>query len=131
MGAQVFLLEVLSARIGCPFFVVALIMAPMKAMKQAAKSITKGALAEALAKATELKKSDCSKVLNSLAEVVTKEVKKTGKVLIPNIAMLKTRVKPATKAGKREIFGKVVMVKAKPAKTIVKAFPAAAIKKSL
>jgi hypothetical protein len=45
--------------------------------------------------------------------------------------MLKTRVKPATKAGKREMFGKTVVVKAKPAKTVVKAFPVAAIKKSI
>ena len=35
------------------------------------------------------------------------------------------------KAGKREIFGKVVMVKAKPAKKIVKAFPVAALKASV
>merc|ERR1719476_265324 len=103
----------------------------MKSMKAAAKSITKGALAEALATATELKKSDCSKVMTSLAEVVSKEVKKTGKVIIPGVAMIKTRVKPATKAGKREMFGKVVMVAAKPAKTVVKAFPVGALKKSI
>ena len=34
-------------------------------------------------------------------------------------------------AGKREVFGKVVMVKAKPAKTIVKAYCVAALKKSI
>ena len=45
--------------------------------------------------------------------------------------MLKTRMKPAQKAGKREIFGKVVMVKAKPAKKIVKAFPVSALRKSV
>merc|ERR1740120_643142 len=33
--------------------------------------------------------------------------------------MIKTRQKKATKAGKREVFGKIVMVKAKPAKTVV------------
>ena len=41
---------------------------------------------------------------------------------------IKTRKKPATKAGKREMFGKVVLVKAKPAKTVVKAFAAKALK---
>jgi hypothetical protein len=45
--------------------------------------------------------------------------------------MLKTRLKPAQKAGKREMFGKVVLVEAKPAKTVVKAFPAAAVKKAI
>merc|ERR1711924_197447 len=48
---------------------------------------------------------------------------KNGKFVIPGVVMIKTRQKKATKAGKREIFGKVVMVKAKPANTIVKAFP--------
>merc|ERR1712060_11118 len=102
-------------------------MEPMKA----AASLSKTGLAEALATSTELKKSDCLKVMAALAEVVTKEVKKTGKVTLPGLCMVKTRTKPATKAGKREVFGKVVMVKAKPAKTIVKCFPVAALKKSI
>merc|ERR1740121_296044 len=108
-------------------------MKAMKAMKsrKAVTSISKTGLAEALATATELKKSDCAKVLTSLAEVVTKEVKKTGKVTIPGLCMIKTRVKPATKAGNREMFGKVVKVSAKPAKTVVKAYPVAAIKKAI
>ena len=38
---------------------------------------------------------------------------------------MKIRNKSATKAGKREVFGKIVMVKAKPARQIVKAFPVA------
>merc|ERR1719497_240705 len=105
-------------------------MKAMKAMK-GAQVLTKTGLAEALATATELKKSECTKVLTSLAEIVAKEVKKTGKVTLPGVAMIKARVKPATKAGKREMFGKVVMVAAKPAKTVVKAFPVAAIKKAI
>ena len=44
---------------------------------------------------------------------------------------MKIRNKPATKAGKREVFGKIVMVKAKPARKIVKAFPVAALKASI
>merc|ERR1712066_700897 len=109
-------------------------MAPMKAMKggmKGGKAMTKGALAQALADGTELKKTQVSKVLDSLASVATREVKKAGKCTIPGLCMIKTRQKPATKAGKREIFGKMVMVKAKPAKTIVKAYPVAALKKSI
>merc|ERR1719428_1745284 len=102
----------------------------MKAMK-GAKAMTKGALAQAIADGTELKRSEVSKVLDSLASVASKEVKKVGKCTIPGLCMIKTRVKPATKAGKKEIFGKVVMVKAKPAKTVVKAFAVAALKKSV
>merc|ERR1712050_451682 len=60
------------------------------------------------------KKSVCGQILNSLAEIATEEVKSTGVFTIPGVCKIKTRVKPATKAGKREVFGKVVMVKAKP-----------------
>merc|ERR1712190_13037 len=93
-------------------------MAPMKAMKamKGGTPLSKGALAQALADGTELKKTEVVKVLDTLTTVATQEVKKTGKCMIPGLCMIKTRMKPATKAGKKEIFGKVVMVKAKPAK---------------
>merc|ERR1711983_706611 len=91
--------------------------------------LSKSGIAEALAEATELKKSDCMKVLTSMAEVAAKEVKGTGKFTLPGLCMVKTRLKPATKAGKREIFGKMQMVKAKPARTVVKAFPVSVLKK--
>merc|ERR1739836_223571 len=100
-----------------------------KAMKAGAKAMTKGGLADALAGGCELKKSDCRKVVEKLAEVATAQVKSAGKFVLPGLCMIKTRLKPATKAGKKEVFGKVVMVKAKPARTIVKAFPVSALKK--
>merc|ERR1712206_7725 len=106
-------------------------MAPsMKAMK-AGKAMTKGALADALASGSDLKKSQCAKLLDTLATVATAEVKKAGIFTIPGLCRIKTRMKPATKAGKREIFGKMQIVKAKPAKKIVKAFPVAALKASI
>merc|ERR1712238_613235 len=108
-------------------------MKTMKAMeaKKGSKSLTKSGLAEALSAATELKKSDCSKVLTALGDVVASNLKKTGKVIVPGVARVVTRVKPATKAGKREMFGKTVVVSAKPARTVVKAFPVAAIKQAI
>merc|ERR1712187_169851 len=103
----------------------------MKAMKATARPMTKRAIAEALAKSCELKKGVCSKAIDSLAKIATKEVGKTGLFSLPGLCRFKTRTKPATKAGKKEIFGKMVMVKAKPARKMVKAFPAAALKKSI
>merc|ERR1712040_10642 len=97
----------------------------------AGKPMTKGAIAEALANSCELKKSVCSKVIDSLTEIATQGVGKTGIFSLPGLCRLKTRTKPATKAGEKEVFGKVVMVKAKPARKIVKAFPAAALKRSI
>ena len=96
-----------------------------------AKAMTKGAIADALATKAELKKSVVTKLLGSLAEVGAAEVKKSGVFTIPGLARIKTRRKPATKASKRMMFGKEVVVKAKPAKTVVKAFPTAALKSSI
>merc|ERR1712178_62005 len=99
-------------------------MAPM--MKSTV--MTKGALTTAIAEACEIKRTVAATALATLASVGTTEVKKSGKFVIPGLAMIKTRKKAATKAGKREMFGKVVLVKAKPAKTVVKAFAAKALK---
>merc|ERR1712087_481920 len=107
-------------------------MAPMKAMKATASGVmTKGGLAEILAAEGEVKKSICTKMIDKLGEVAATEVKKTGKFVIPGVCMIKTRKKPATKAGKRMIFGQETLVKAKPARTVVKAFPVSALKKSI
>merc|ERR1739840_89015 len=80
----------------------------------------KNAIADAVAVQSGLTRKQCSSVITSLADVVHKEVKKTGKIIIPGIVRVVTRRKPATQAGKREIFGVVKMVKAKPAKTVIK-----------
>merc|ERR1712083_666903 len=104
-------------------------MAPMKAA--AVKAMTKGGIADALAAAHSIKKSEASKTLDTLAGLAAKEVKGTGKFTIPGLCMIKTKKKPATKAGKRMMFGKETVVKAKPAKTVVKAFPVAALKASI
>ena len=114
-------------------------MAP-KAMKAAAMkaaamkgapSMSQTGIADAMAKATGLKAAECKKALASLAAVATKEVKSAGKFTIPGLCMLKIKNKPATKAGKRVLFGKEVVVKAKPASKIVKAFCVSALKKSI
>merc|ERR1712156_615890 len=101
-------------------------MAP-KAMAMKAAAMTKGALADALT-TEDVKKKHIVKALATLAEIGTAEVKKNGIFVIPGLCRIKTRLKPATKAGKREMFGKVTIVKAKPAKTVVKASPVAALK---
>merc|ERR1712190_232009 len=107
-------------------------MVKAPAMKaKAVKAMTKTAFAAALAEKCELKRKVCNQLIGSLTQIATKEVSKTGIFSIPGLFKLKTRVKPATKAGKREIFGKTVMVKAKPAKKIVKALPLAMLKKSI
>merc|ERR1712014_352682 len=100
------------------------IMAPMKAaMKGSIKAMGKGAMAKAVAEEHELKQAVVSKIISSLADIGTKEVTSTGKFTIPGLVMIKTRKKPATKACKKEVFGKMCDIKARPARTVVKAFP--------
>merc|ERR1712100_572818 len=107
-------------------------MKPMKAKPRAAgAALGKGAIADALATACEMKKAECSKIIDALADVGATQVKSAGKFVLPGLIMIKTRKKPATKAGKRLMFGKEVAVSAKPARTVVKAFPVSALKKSI
>merc|ERR1719359_1913768 len=93
-------------------------MKAMKAMKvmkaKSVKALPKSGIADALATATGFKKAQCAGCLDALTELATKEVSK-GKFTIPGLVMIKTKVKPATKAGTRLAFGKMMAVKAKPA----------------
>merc|ERR1711874_598253 len=73
--------------------------------------MTKGALAAAIAEGCELKKGMGAQVISTLASIGTEETKKNGKFVIPGLVMIKTRKKPATKAAKKEMFGKTVLVK--------------------
>merc|ERR1712232_781688 len=105
------------------------IMAPMKStMKAGAKAMTKGQITKMLSEQHELKQKVCSEVLESFVEIACQEVKKTGVFTVPGLCRIKTRTRPATKAGIKNIFGKEVRVAAKPAKKVVKAFPVAALK---
>ena len=78
-----------------------------------------------------MKTKEVNQVFESLAALGTKEVKKNGIFTIPGLCRIKTRTKPATKACTRMAFGKEMKVKAKPARTIVKAYPVAALKRQI
>merc|ERR1719231_676685 len=104
----------------------------MKAMKAGgSKAMTKGALLKMIAGEHGMKTKDCANVLQSLVSIGTKEVKKTGIFTLHGLCRIKTKHKKATKAGKRMMFGEEVKVKAKPARTVVKAFPVAALKQQI
>merc|ERR1711967_46190 len=82
--------------------------------KAGAKAITKSVIATTLATENELKPKVINGIMGSLAALATSEVKKAGKFVIPGLCMIKTRQKPATKAGTRTAFGKEIKVKASP-----------------
>merc|ERR1712071_317384 len=95
------------------------------------KAMTKGAMGKQLSEQHELKTKAVSGLLASLATLATTEVKKNGIFTIPGLCRIKTRLKPATKAGIRMAFGVETKCKAKPARTIVKAFPVSSLKKQI
>merc|ERR1712064_268682 len=106
-------------------------MKAMKAMKADVRAMSKAGMADSIATTLSLKRRDVTKVTGALAELGSNEVKSVGKFVIPGLCMIKTKKKPATKAGMRMMFGKEVKVAAKPAKTVVKAFCNAKIKKAV
>jgi len=63
--------------------------------------MSKGALSAALAAEHEMKPKQVSEIIDSLVALGTAEVKKSGIFTIPGLCRIKTRVKPATKAGKK------------------------------
>merc|ERR1719473_1148147 len=105
-------------------------MKVMKA-KPVVKAMPKSGIADALATKTGLEKKAVSGVVAELVTLATAEVKKTGKFTIPGLCMLKTRIRPARKAGTATAFGKTIKVKARPAQKVVKAYCVSALKKSI
>merc|ERR550537_1420796 len=100
-------------------------------MKATKKAMTAGAIVSTLSEKTGLKSKEVKGIFSELQTIAYAEVSKTEKFVIPQLVMLKLKHKPATRAGKKIMFGKEVKVAAKPAKKIVKAFPAKALKDSI
>lgn len=103
-----------------------------KKVKQAGdKVLSKGALAEALATESGMKRQECAKVLECLIKVAAMAVKKHGKFVLPGICMLKSMEQAPREASVKEIDGKEVEMKARPGLTLVKAIAVAAFKKEI
>merc|ERR1712224_1152268 len=100
-------------------------------MGKAVTWVPKSGISDALASKTGLEKKVVSGVIGELVTLATAEVKKTGKFTLPGLCMLKTRIRPARKAGTTTAFGKTIKVKSRPAQKIVKAYCVAALKKSI
>jgi len=90
-----------------------------------AVQMTKSQLIEKISVETEVAKKDVKGVLETLATVGYKELKKSGVFLVPGFAKFVVIKKPATKAraGTNPFNGEPMMFKAKPARKIVRARP--------
>jgi len=95
-----------------------------------AVQMTKSQLIEKIAAGTELAKKDVKGVLETLATIGYKELKKAGVFLLPGFAKFVVNKKSAnkTRAGTNPFNGQPMMFKAKPARKIVRARPVKAAK---
>jgi len=95
-----------------------------------ATQMTKSQLIESISANCELAKKDVKAMMESLAEVGYKELKKNGVFVVPGFAKFVVVKKPATKArmGVNPFNGQEMMFKAKPARKIVRARPVKAAK---
>ncbi|HEY0707604.1 MAG TPA: HU family DNA-binding protein [Polyangia bacterium] len=95
-------------------------------------NMSKSALIESITKlhGEKLAKRDVKSVIEALAAVGHKELKKSGTFVLPGFAKFVVVKKPATKARKgiNPFTGQETMFKAKPARKVVKARPVKAIK---
>jgi nucleoid DNA-binding protein len=92
--------------------------------------MTKSQLVDKIAQLHELAKKDVRAMMEALAEVGYKELKKNGVFVVPGFAKFVVIKKAATKArmGKNPFTGQEMMFKAKPARKIVRARPVKAAK---
>ena len=87
--------------------------------------MTKSQLIEKIAQLRELAKKDVKGMMEALAEVGYKELKKNGVFVVPGFAKFIVVKKAATKARKgiNPFNGEEMMFKAKPARNVVKVQP--------
>ena len=95
------------------------------------KAMTPYGIVKAIRGATGLPASEIQAVLVELNVIAHTELSLHGKFAIPQLAMLKLQYKPARPAGKKMLFGQERLVKAKPGKKVVTAFPLKALKDAL
>ena len=78
-------------------------------------------LSHAVAEEANLPVKAVKKTIGILFEVMVRELRAGGRCVIPNIVILVVRKKAASKAQKKNVFGKICVYPAKPARTVVRA----------
>jgi nucleoid DNA-binding protein len=108
--------------------------APAKKLPAIKEKYTKSTILSELSDSTELSRKQVSSVLDGLADLIERHVKKggAGEFTLPGLLKIKTVVKPARKArkGVANPFrpGELMDVAAKPASTKVKILPLKGLK---
>jgi nucleoid DNA-binding protein len=98
-----------------------------------ATQMSKSQLIEQIATTNGLAKKEVKGVMETLATVGYKELKKNGVFVVPGFAKFVVVKKPATKArqGTNPFTGEPMTFKAKPARKIVRARPVKVVKEAV
>ena len=105
---------------------------PVRKMTAVKKPMTKSAIINEIAQNTELNKKQVSSVLDELAILVERHIKKRapGQFTLPGLMKIEVKKKPATKKreGRNPRTGEKMIIKAKPAHRVVKIKPLKKVK---
>ena len=98
-----------------------------------AKGMNKSEFVAALAEKAGLEKKQVNAVLDALSSIATSELKSAGAMTLPGLIKLTAVHKPAQpeKPGVNPFTKQPIIIKAKPATTVVKARPMKALKDSV
>src|SRR5438552_15624385 len=92
---------------------------------KAGKPVPKSAMYQSLSEATGLSRKQIATVFDELTNLIKRDVgrKGPGVFALPGLLKIKRVNKPATKArqGRNPATGETMMIKAKPARTVVRA----------
>ena len=96
------------------------------------KPISKSAMFQTLAESTGLSRKQIATVFDELTNLIKRDVGKKGPGVfaLPGLLKIKRVNKPATKArqGRNPATGEPMMIKAKPARTVIRAQPLKSLK---
>lgn len=99
------------------------------------KAATKSTIFQDLATKTDLSRKQVAQVFDELVSYIGQEIGKKGPGIftLPGLLKIKRVEKPATKArqGRNPQTGEAIMIKAKPKRTVVKAYPLKALKEMI
>ena len=113
-----------AARKAAPRKTAARAAAPKKVTSPIRESYTKAQLLAALVENTGVARKDVVAIVEELNSLIERHVKKraAGQFTMPGLMKIRTTRKPATKArkGRNPFTGEEIMIKAKPARTVVK-----------
>ena len=85
-------------------------------------------LVGAISGATKIRCSDIQFMLTSMQNIAVVQLAQTGTFVIPGLVKITKKHKNASSQHEKKMFGKTVLIKAKPPRTIIKASPKKALK---